>query len=241
MMQPVGEMGERKSATAVDLILYLLGVVGLAACLTTIWLAMRAVMDIGGACADGGPYVSARSCPNGVPLLMLASIFGLFLFGGLMVAKGSSLGGRWAGLVFLAWPALFLSLGWNFLEYSVKSRGGIEFGWLIPGVIFMVMGGGPLLGTLGLRGSGGTSTPKRLRHRRRDIEDAPDGVGTAIFGHATAAVTSDDMSDVASAEAGTDLASGLERLAKLHADGELDDSQYDAAKQALIAAVAGGR
>ena len=40
------------------------GVAGLALCLTLVFLGMRAVMDIGGACADGGPYVSRQSCPG---------------------------------------------------------------------------------------------------------------------------------------------------------------------------------
>ena len=35
--------------------------------LTVAWafLSMRVVMDVGGSCADGGPYVSAQSCPGG--------------------------------------------------------------------------------------------------------------------------------------------------------------------------------
>ena len=45
------------------------------------YLGMRAVMDIGGACATGGPYVPAQACPEGattllsvgIPLLLLAT------------------------------------------------------------------------------------------------------------------------------------------------------------------------
>ena len=40
-----------------DVGLVLVATFGLAACLTLIWLGMRAVMDIGGACAEGGPFV----------------------------------------------------------------------------------------------------------------------------------------------------------------------------------------
>jgi hypothetical protein len=44
-------------------------VTGLSACITLVFLGMRAVMDIGGACADGGPYVSANPCPAVVKAL----------------------------------------------------------------------------------------------------------------------------------------------------------------------------
>ena len=104
----------------VDVAIHLLGVVGLAASLTLVFLGMRAVMDIGGFCAEGGPYEIQTHCPEGVPLLMIGGIFGLFLFGGLMAWKGSVIGGPYAALVGLAWPALFLSLGWNFLEYALS-------------------------------------------------------------------------------------------------------------------------
>jgi hypothetical protein len=48
----------------------------------------------------------------------------------------------------LLWPALFLSLGWNFLQYAFDSPtagGGIVWGWLVCGVLFMLMGGLPIL------------------------------------------------------------------------------------------------
>jgi hypothetical protein len=47
-----------------------------------------------------------------------------------MAWKDSSLGARYAGLVALAWPALFLSLGWDFLEYGVRNPfgDGVEWG-----------------------------------------------------------------------------------------------------------------
>lgn len=128
-----------------DVLPYLLGVVLLSWAITTVWLAMRAVMDIGGMCAEGGPYVIETPCPDGVPLLMILAFPGGFLGVGMMLAWGSRLGHGWASLAALAWPALFLSLGWNFLEYGLDAPGGIELGWLIPGVAFLLMGGVPLV------------------------------------------------------------------------------------------------
>lgn len=100
------------------------------------YLGMRAIMDIGGACATGGPYVSAQPCPEGasallsggVPLLLLATF----------AASGLAL---WIGaptLLLLMWFLLFGSLGWNFLEYSF-AEDDIVMGWLIPGIMFELM------------------------------------------------------------------------------------------------------
>ena len=93
---------------------------GLAFTMTILWLSMRAVMGIGGFCATGGPYVPAVECPDVVVALTPLSIFGLFIFGGLAAWGGASLGGGWIGLIALGWPALFLSLGWNFLEFGLR-------------------------------------------------------------------------------------------------------------------------
>ena len=56
---------------ASDLVLYLVGVAGIAAGITLLFLGMRAVMDVGGMCAEGGPYVIEQHCPEGAALAML--------------------------------------------------------------------------------------------------------------------------------------------------------------------------
>ena len=44
-----------------------------------------------------------------------------------------------------AWSALFLALGWNFLEYGFDPpAGGTSPGWLVCGFVFVLMGGVPL-------------------------------------------------------------------------------------------------
>lgn len=148
-------------ATYKDRLLYLTGVAGLVACIVVVFLAMRAVMDIGGFCAEGGPYEIEVHCPEGVPLLMTLAFPGLFLFGGLMIWRGSPIGSRYQGAVFFAWPALFLSLGWNFLEYGLNppGGGGLAWGWLLCAVIFIAMGGVPLVAVL--RSDGVVRAPRR--------------------------------------------------------------------------------
>lgn len=108
--------------------------------LTLAWdfLSMRAVMDVGGSCADGGPYVSAQSCPEGagfigiaIPLMLLAAFIGSFA-----AATRSA-----PNLLVPMWVALFLALGWNFLEYGLRdSSGGAGTGWVVCGVVFWLMG-----------------------------------------------------------------------------------------------------
>ena len=132
-----------------------IGVGGLAMCITLAFLGMRSVMDVGGACADGGPYVSAQSCPDGSTPALLLGIFGLFLFGGIAMVYGIRLGGIWSAAPLFAWSGLFLALGWNFLDYGLFNPPfdeGVIWGWLICGVLFVAMGLAPLVGGLAMFG-----------------------------------------------------------------------------------------
>lgn len=153
--------------------LYLLGVAGLTASLTLLFLGMRAVMDVGGFCADGGPYVIETHCPEGVGVLMPFSIFGGLGSLALILWKGGMIGRRYGALALLAWPALFISLGWNFLEYAIwppGPDGGIAWGWLIPGVMFVIMGAVPLLAAL--RRSGVIDETEFERAKRAVLDEA---------------------------------------------------------------------
>jgi hypothetical protein len=194
---------------------------------------MRAVMDVGGACADGGPYVSARSCPDGAPGAMFLGMLGLFVFGAIAGYNGQRIGGIWTAIPLLAWCGLFLSLGWNFLDYGLfnpPAETGAEVGFLIPGVLFVLMGGVPLAGLLvaarngSLEGSaivasfnvGGRSPKPRSRSRLQASHDIA------------------SLSPAAEAADGLDLVHHLERLAELHSQGLLDEAEYQAAKSAVV-------
>ena len=148
-----------------DVIVLALSVAGIAMCLVLMFESMRAVMDVGGYCAEGGPYVIEQHCPEGsAPALMLGMI-GLFGFGGLGMYAGAKAGGYgWVPL--LAWTGLFASLGWNFLDYGLfnpPEGEGIVWGWLIPGVMFQVMAWVPLvvglIGAASFRGSASRGRP----------------------------------------------------------------------------------
>jgi hypothetical protein len=113
----------------------------LAATVVVMYRSMRLVMEIGGSCASGGPYEIATPCPSGAVPLMTAAFPVGFLAAGGFAAFAWKLGRGAAGLLVLAWPALFVSLGWNFLEYAFDPPGGgVVGGWLVCGVIFWLMG-----------------------------------------------------------------------------------------------------
>jgi hypothetical protein len=110
-------------------------VILVALALTWTFLGMRAVMNVGGSCADGGPYVSAQPCPHGawmlavaIPVLVIVS----------MIGSGIALGLSAPNLLVPMWGLLFGSLGWNFLEYGAFS-GDLVWGWIVCGVVFELM------------------------------------------------------------------------------------------------------
>ncbi len=228
-----------------DVVLYLVGVAGLAAGLTLLFLGMRAVMDVGGMCADGGPYVSAQACPTGTPLVMMLAIFGGLASAGLAGYKGAALGPGYAGIVTFAWPALFGSLGWNFLQYGVTPPGdspGPAIDWLVCGVVFEAMAIGPLaLGLLAWREGRRSGAP------RSTLAPAPGGAALVRAAHARAArraaaaapgsvgsTLPSPTVEPGTTAAPTDLVPALERLAALREQGDLTAEEFAAAKAALI-------
>ncbi|MCW2749951.1 MAG: hypothetical protein JWR83_1061 [Aeromicrobium sp.] len=112
------------------------GVVVLAICLTWTYLSMRSVMDVGGSCADGGPYVSAQPCPGGAGFIGIAIPLGIVAG---LAAAVAAINLAAPSLVMLAWAALFGSLGWNFLDYGIFRTDGTDPGWLVCGIVFWLM------------------------------------------------------------------------------------------------------
>ena len=161
-----------------------LSLAGVTCGLTWVYLAMRSVMEVGGACADGGPYVSAQPCPKGVAVTMLGGIFGGLICLGLFVWFVSKLGRGYAGIALLAWPALFLSLGWNFFEFGLDPPGEddeLVWGWLVCGVVFFLMGGLPLLGLAAPGVARGLFWPRDPDQPQPYTgPDTPSPLGTAI-------------------------------------------------------------
>jgi hypothetical protein len=205
------------------------------AAITVLFLSMRAVMRIGGTCASGGPYTIASRCPRGIPLLMIGSIWGGLAFVGVTIYQSAKAGVP--NLAPLAWPALFLALGYNFFQYGLHPPGdttGVVWSWLICGAMFAVIGGVPLVGWLlwGRRagwspaGQSGPVMTQRLAASllRSRTSPAEPGLwkGSPAAKNDTKAVDPDE------------LVGRLERLAELRRRGDLTDQEFQDAKDALL-------
>lgn len=190
------------------------------------YLAMRAVMLVGGFCAEGGPYEIRQHCPKGVVGFMFGGIWGGAIMIGIYLWQTSK--HHVPSLIYLAWPALFLSLGWNFLYFGLNPPGseGVAWGWLVCAIAFAVMGGLPLL-----------LIKPILRPFFSDDADPPPKhpfEGGAILGlrrdSGSSLVT--DVSTVEGREGS--VTDQLERLAALHRSGDIDDTEYEAAKRRIL-------
>lgn len=229
-----------------------LGTLLVAASVTIAFLCMREIMAVGGSCASGGPYQVAQECPSNMWLMFVAVAAGLL--GGRLTAVGRLPGG--ASLTLLAWCALFLSMAWNFFEFGVSPPApatGTQWGWIVCGIVFVVMGGLPLFyvvtnarqffwGDADRASLTRTVTERVQRSARgssastatsRASADHPLSMSEAIR---MAQQMVDDQQQAPSGVRATDdgLASSLERLAALHAAGQLTDDEYAAAKSQLL-------
>jgi hypothetical protein len=231
-----------------------IGVAGVVMCLTVLFYCMRAVMDMGGTCASGGPYVVARPCPSGVGWMTPVSIFAGLAFLGWMVAWNVGMPGpKW---VLLAWPALFLSLGYNFWDYGLDAPGdqGAEAGWIVCGVVFVLMGGLPLLAlksgmvrkaTFWADASTRDSDPLAIRPTARTVIRAakpvfarqatatpPPGAQPPFTPPFTASPPPPRYTGTGDLE--SDMVGELQRLAAMHRAGELSDDEFEIAKQRVL-------
>jgi hypothetical protein len=257
-------MPDRTGPRIVDVLVYLLGVALLSASLTILWLSMRAVMDVGGMCASGGPYAIRVECPDAVAWLLPLSIFTGLGGVGLVAWFGGRIGPGFAAVAALAWPALFLSLGWNFLEYALTAPGGWDVSWLICGVLFLLMGGVPLVVAIqGMRGGSGGSRSTRGGVHMSMSSAERSGASGSTSSHETVSasvehvelgqllrqlqgVTVAEAAEITVGEAthgapgGSGLVEQLERLARLRDHGKIGESEYLEAQQAVIDAAAKG-
>ena len=113
-------------------------------CVTILWFGMRGVMELGGFVATGGPYAIAHPAPDWVwvvPVSIVTMMICVFA----NAAAASMLGQD--SLMVVLWSVVFLSLGWNFLEFGFQPPVGQQgaIAWIICGVTFMIMGGAGVL------------------------------------------------------------------------------------------------
>ncbi|MFN8016972.1 MAG: SHOCT domain-containing protein [Acidimicrobiales bacterium] len=201
---------------------------GAVACLVLLYEGMRSVMEVGGSCASGGPYVSAQPCPKGVGwIIPLAIWVGIGCVAGASVA---ALKLAMPSIAWLAWPALFMSLGWNFFRFAIDPAGpatGPVWSWLFCGAMFWAMGLAPVALWL-------------LHPEDRPGASRPVGrMGPAVqrasrLGAEVRAQTTPPPFRTPAPESAERLVDALERLEALHQRGAIDDDEYRAAKQRAI-------
>lgn len=240
---------ESRGVPAFSAVVYLVGVTGLAFCLTLLWFGMRAVLDVGGYCASGGPYEIAVECPDAVIASTPLSILGGVLSVGLMLWGGAGLGAGWMGLVFLAWPALFISLGWNFLQYGFFPPGGDwVWSWIFCGLVFVLMGAVPLWVAIAAFRDGPdvderayasgrvVIRPRASSGERSRVEAEPPEPSASP----TPPSAPGQSAPTAAANPSADpLVDRLERLAALRRQGDLTSGEFETAKAATLAEAAG--
>jgi peptidoglycan/LPS O-acetylase OafA/YrhL len=109
-----------------------------------------------GTCASGGPYVSARQCPDGTLAIvgaLVLGIIGMFVAAGIYLTRGTPPGADRppsnGGIVVWFWTGLFWSLAIGcFLGVwgpNADPGPGGELGGLIVGFMGLIMGAGGLL------------------------------------------------------------------------------------------------
>jgi len=234
--------------TTLKVVLVWLSIVVVAACLTLLYMSMRAVMGVGGFCAEGGPYVIETSCPTGVGWIMPVSMWvGVFACA-LYVFAGRGLPGpKWIGLV---WPALFLSLGWNFWEFGLDpgDGSGTAYGFIVCGVVFVAMGLVPLVIMLAVPASRrwvswGDATPARGRDTYRQTRDTVKSIDWRALGTVVGAVPTTPTTAPHGSAGSTidldgrmapDVVDRLERLGEMHRRGDITSEEFDTAKRHVL-------
>lgn len=195
------------------------------------------VLSVGGSCGSGGAYEIATPCPSGAWMAPVGLFVGL-------VGLGFYLLRRPAGspqLLILAWPALFGSLGVQFLRAATSESGAYGF-WLC-GIVFLVMAAAPLLLVMGGRGAmvqllvgDGRAEPERIEDKSRGIAGF-EADGTVSRGRDLSPVDfrgSGPASGDVDGEDGGDLSESLDRLSRLHRQGDLSDAEFAEAKQKVL-------
>lgn len=220
------------------LVFQFVGLGGFCLWLTMLSLGMRSVMDVGGSCSSGGPYLSAQPCPSGAWVVPVAIWLGLLSLG--VYLLGSLPQGP--HLAALAWPALFLTLGWNFLDYGIHNDGPGSVGMLVCAVVFGLMGGLPLLVLrdrtmrehvlLGDDGVGRPPPPTIPRPVATATRSAARSARVVLRPRTTRPTPPGEPGSATAADA--DLVSRLERLAAMRDRGILTEPEFREAKRQLL-------
>jgi hypothetical protein len=186
-----------------------------------------------GSCASGGPYVSARPCPTGTGLRILALIGSIFVLGPLSVfvfasrAKGISGVPPVAGLVGLLWSVGWIAMGTAAWVAGHGPAAPVDGGEGSAGVAitFWAIGGISLLFVVvGLLGAGAAARSRAAAGPPRAPSAAPPPPPRAPALVAPAAPVSD-------------VARRLEQLDELRALGAVTEAEYAAKRREILGGI----
>lgn len=180
-----------------------------------------------GTCASGGPYVSARPCPEGTGTKILV-LMGCITGGLIGLGVYATRGGRGRGTVSLGivmWALLFVSLAVATIvaAYGPASNDdpGARTAAVVLGIVFIPMGLFPLLAIAGLgplsRRFGGEDDDERYRVPR-----------------AKTTITSGSPPGASPPAAAGDVAARLKQLDDLRAAGLVDDDEYESRRAGIL-------
>jgi hypothetical protein len=208
--------------------LSLLGMlVTLASLLLMTWALYHLVRT--GTCASGGPYVSARPCPEGTAAKILGltgSIFALLIGGGIYAARGNRGHGATLGMGIVLWSLLFISLAAaTFVAAFGPANNddpGARTAAIVLAIVFLPMGILPLIGAVGF-GFGRTRLKGSVSEGARKYpEPAPPPLDFSPPPRAPGA------------QAGDDVAGRLRKLDELRDSGLLTDDEFEAKKAEIL-------
>jgi hypothetical protein len=200
--------------------------VSLASLLLMTWALYHLVRT--GTCASGGPYVSARPCPEGTGAKILGltgAIFALLIGGGIYAARGNRGHGATLGMGIVLWSLLFISLAAaTFVAAFGPANNddpGARTAAIVLAIVFLPMGILPLIGAVGF-GFGRS----RLKGK----------VSVTASRYPTPAPPQFDVSPPprpAGAQAG-DVTARLRKLDELRDSGLLTDEEFQAKKAEIL-------
>jgi hypothetical protein len=214
------------------------GLAGVVVALVWLSSSMRAVMAIGGSCASGGPYVIANPCPHATWATTLGAIVGGVVMTVVYTVFGLRAGPR---ITVLVWSALFLALGWNFLDFGLRppTGSGDNVGWLVCAGLFALLGAVPLLGLFSRRyardllWSDGDGLPVGLRSGRRTFTPQPVRASQPSGNYPSQSQLL-QVPPTPPPPPADDVATALEKVSSLHDAGKLSDDEYATAKQQIL-------
>lgn len=215
---------------------------GMAICLVALLFMVWALYHLvrTGSCASGGPYVSARPCPEGTGekiLGLIGSIFGLLIGGGIYAARGGRGVGGTVGMGVVLWSLLFVSLA---VATFVAAYGpannddsGAKTAAITLMIVFLPMGLLPLIGAVGF-GVGRKKVKGRVSGALRTYPKAAPPQWTPPIPPAQPASATPAPTATAPGGQAGDVAERLRKLDELRDTGLLTDEEFEAKKTELL-------